>query len=69
MKEGTRRRGRRRTLLLDIRKKKRRLWNSKEEALDRTLWRTGLGTNYGLDVRRNAHCCYNSPRSVCETWK
>jgi hypothetical protein len=48
-------RGRRRTLLLDILKKKRRYWNLKEEALDRTPWRTRFRRGYGLIVRQNAH--------------
>jgi len=43
-----RRRGRRRSKqLLDGVKEKRRYWNFKEEELDRTLWRTGLGRVYG----------------------
>jgi len=39
----TRRRGRRRKQLLDDLKEKRGYWKLKEEALDRTLWRTGFG--------------------------
>jgi hypothetical protein len=38
--EGTGRRGRKRKQLLDESKEKRRCWNLKEEAQDRTLWRT-----------------------------
>jgi len=38
--EGTKRRKRRRKQLLDDLKQKRRFWNLKAEALDRTLWRT-----------------------------
>jgi hypothetical protein len=37
---GTRRRGRRRKQLLDDLKEARRYWKLKEEAQDRTLWRT-----------------------------
>jgi hypothetical protein len=37
------RRGRRRKQLLDDLKKKIRFWKLKEEALDRTLWRTRFG--------------------------
>jgi hypothetical protein len=36
-------RGRRRKQLLDDLKEKRRYWKLKEEALDRTLWRTRFG--------------------------
>jgi hypothetical protein len=36
-------RGRRRKQLLDDLKEKRRYWELKEEALDRTLWRTRFG--------------------------
>jgi hypothetical protein len=37
---GTRRRGRRRKQLMDDLKEGRRCWKLKEEAQDRTLWRT-----------------------------
>jgi hypothetical protein len=50
------RRGRRRKQLLDDRKEKRRYWKLKEEALDRTLWRTRFGWGYGpvvSDYRMN----------------
>jgi hypothetical protein len=40
---GTRRRGRRRKQLLDDLKEARRYWKLKEEAQDRTLWRTQFG--------------------------
>jgi hypothetical protein len=33
-------------------KEKRRYWKLKEEALDRTLWRTRSGRNYGPFVRQ-----------------
>jgi hypothetical protein len=40
------RRGRRRKQLLDDLREKRRYWKLKEEALDRTLWRTRFGRGY-----------------------
>jgi hypothetical protein len=43
---GTRRRGRRRKQLLDDLKEARRYWKLKEEAQDRTLWRTQFGRGY-----------------------
>jgi hypothetical protein len=46
------RRGRRRKQLLDDLKEKTRYWKSKEEALDRTLWRTRFGPGYGPVVRQ-----------------
>jgi hypothetical protein len=52
--EMTGRRGRRRKELLDDLKEKRRYWKLKEEALDRTVWRTGFGRGYGLLVRQTA---------------
>jgi hypothetical protein len=50
--EMTRRRGWRRKQLLDDLKEKRRYWKLKEEALDRTLWRTRFGRSYGSVVRQ-----------------
>jgi hypothetical protein len=47
MIEMTGRRGRRRKQLLDDLKEKRRYWKLEEEALDRTLWRTRFGKDYG----------------------
>jgi hypothetical protein len=41
--EMTGRRGRRSKQLLDDLKEKRKYWKLKEEALDRTLWRTRFG--------------------------
>jgi hypothetical protein len=52
--EMTRRRGRRRKQLLDDLKEKRRYWTLKEEALDRTVWRTRFGRGYGPVVRQTA---------------
>jgi hypothetical protein len=45
------RRGRRRKELPDDLKEKRRYWKLKEEALDRTIWRTRFGRGYGPVVR------------------
>jgi hypothetical protein len=46
MIEATARRGRRRMQLLDDLKEKRIYWKLKEEALDRTVWRTRFGRGY-----------------------
>jgi hypothetical protein len=46
------RRDRRFKQLLDDLKEKRRYWKLKEEALDRTLWRTRFGCGYGPVVRQ-----------------
>jgi hypothetical protein len=48
--EMTERRGRKRKQLLE----KRRYWKLKEEALDRTLWRTRAGRGYEPVVRQTA---------------
>jgi len=40
-------RGRRRKQLLDDLKRKGQYWELKEEALDRTSWRTGFGRSRG----------------------
>jgi hypothetical protein len=45
--EMTGRRGKRRKQLLDDLKEKTRYWKLKEEALDRTLWRTRFGRGNG----------------------
>jgi hypothetical protein len=50
--EMTGRRGRRRKQLLDDLMEKRRYWKLKQEALDRTLWRTRFGRGYGPVVRQ-----------------
>jgi hypothetical protein len=50
--EMTGRRGRRRKQLLDDLKEKTGYWKLKEEALDRTLWRTRFGGGYGPVVRQ-----------------
>jgi hypothetical protein len=46
------RRGRRRKRLLDELKEMRRYWKLKEEALDRTVWRTRFGRGCGHVVRQ-----------------
>jgi hypothetical protein len=51
--EMTGRRGRRRKLLDDL-KEKTRYWKLREEALDRTLWRTRFGRGYRPVVRQTA---------------
>jgi hypothetical protein len=48
----TGRRRRRRKHLLNYLKEKRGHWKLKEEALDRTLWRTRFGRGYGPVVRQ-----------------
>jgi hypothetical protein len=50
--EVTGRRRKRRKQLLDDLNEKRGYCKLKEEALDRTLWRTGFGRFYGLAVRQ-----------------
>jgi len=50
--EVTGRRGRRDRQLLDDFKKMRGYYKLKEEALDRTLWRTGFGRGYGPVLRQ-----------------
>jgi len=49
--EVTGRRGRRRKQLRDDHKEKRGYWKLNEEALDRTVWRTGFGRGCGPVVR------------------
>jgi hypothetical protein len=50
--EMTGKRGRRRKQLQNDLKEKKRYWKLKEEALDRTLWRTRFGRGYGSVVRQ-----------------
>jgi hypothetical protein len=50
-KKGKRRRGRRRRQLLNVIKEKRGYWKLEGEALDRTVWRTGLERGCGPVVR------------------
>jgi hypothetical protein len=49
----TRRRGRRRRKLLDDLKDRRGYCHLKEEALDRTMWRSRFGGGDGPIVRQN----------------
>ena len=51
--EETGRRGRRRKQLLDDVKEKREYCKLREEALDRTVWRTSLGGGHGPAVRQS----------------
>jgi hypothetical protein len=46
------RRGRKCEQILDDLKEKRGYWKLKEEALDRTIWRTRLGSGKGSLVRQ-----------------
>jgi len=50
--EGKIRRGRKRKQLLRVFKGNIRHWNLKEEALDRTFWRTRFGRGYGPVARQ-----------------
>jgi len=50
--EVTGRRGRRRRKLLDYLKERRGYSHLKEEALDRTMWRTHFGRGFGPVVRQ-----------------
>jgi hypothetical protein len=50
--EGKRRGGKRHKQLLDVLKEIIRYWNLKEEALDRTVWRTRCGRDCGPVVRQ-----------------
>jgi hypothetical protein len=51
--EVIRRRGRRRKKLLDDLKDRKGYSQSKEEALDRTVWRNRFGRGFGPVVRQN----------------
>ena len=48
------RQGRRRRQVLDMRKETKGYWKLKEEALDRTLWRTRFGRAYGTVLRQTS---------------
>lgn len=50
--ERKRKRERRREQLLDNLKEKKKCWNFKEEALDRSLWRIHFGRDYGSVARQ-----------------
>ena len=53
--EVTGRRGRRRRKLLDDLKERRGYSHLKEEALNRTMWRTGFGRGFGPVVRQTTN--------------
>jgi hypothetical protein len=57
-KTDTNARGRRRKQLLDDLKEMRGYGKLKEETLDRTVWRTRVGTSYGRFVRQTAELIY-----------
>jgi len=46
------RRGRKSKQLVDVLQETSVYWKLKEEALDRTVWRTGFGRGYGPNVRQ-----------------
>jgi hypothetical protein len=50
--EVTGRRGRKHKQVLDDLKEKRKYWKLKEEALDRTMWRTRFGEGNGPVIRQ-----------------
>jgi hypothetical protein len=66
MIEGIGRRGRGRKQLLDDLKETRRYWNLKEEAVDRTLWRTRFERGYGPDIKTDYEMIIMT-REVCIT--
>jgi hypothetical protein len=59
------RRGRRCKQLLNVLKEIKGYWELKEEALDRTLWRTRFGRSYGPVLRQNRVCIYLSSTDLC----
>jgi hypothetical protein len=73
------RRGSRSKQLLNNLKETRGYWVLKEEALDRTLWRTCFGSSYGPVTRettqwnnviysvRKKFCCRSCPHVKCES--
>ena len=52
----TRRQGRRRKQLLENLKEETGYWKLKEDAPDRTVWRTRFGRIYGLVARQTTEC-------------
>ena len=66
--EVTRRRGRRRKKLLGDLKDRRGHSHLKEEALDRTMWRTRFGGGFGPVVRKNTERM-NEWRNKCKTFE
>jgi hypothetical protein len=71
---GTRGRGKRLMQLLNDLKETRRYWKLKEEAQDRTLWRTQFGRGYGpvarqiLDPAIDPYCILISPGPGPSIW-
>jgi hypothetical protein len=62
------RRGRRRKQLLDDLKEARRYWKLKEQAEDRTLWRTQFGRCYGPVTRQDCYLiCQDYGHVRCDT--
>jgi hypothetical protein len=57
--EMTQRQEKRGEQLLDDRKETRRYWPLKEEAQNRSVWRTCFGRSYGLVLRQNVMKEYN----------
>jgi len=55
------RRGRRHKQLPANLRETREYWQLKEEASDRTLWRTGFGESYGPVVRQTTKWITNKP--------
>jgi len=64
--EMTGRRGRRRGKLLDDLKERRGYSRLKEEALDRTMWRTRFGRGFGPVVRQTAK--WMNVYTLCISW-
>jgi hypothetical protein len=64
---GTRRRGRRCKQLLDDLKEARRYWKLKEEAQDRTLWRTQSGKDW--TCRKTDYCLILTCRIIVAKYK
>jgi hypothetical protein len=62
--EVTGRRGRRRKQLMDDLKERRGYWKLKEEALDRTVWRTRFGRGYGSVVRQTTELLNENTRKM-----
>jgi hypothetical protein len=60
----TGRQRRRRKQLLDDLKEKRGYCELKEEALDRTLWRTRFRRGYGSVVRQTTECIHSSNNNM-----
>jgi hypothetical protein len=66
--ELTKRRGRRRKHMLDVRKEKKSFWKLKEDALNCSVWRTRFVRSYGqfaiqndIKFNNNRRCASNVP--------